>query len=119
MNICESCKHFRTRTRTCGTPLIGNKVGTKRTCGCFMDIKTTLKFAGCPLSKWEGLQITEQEYLEVKELLEITKVRISSLQQEKVKYFSEKYLGLRVNPTSCSPCVAGNLKRLQQIVDEY
>ena len=84
-----------------------------------MDIKSTLKFAGCPLGKWKGLQITEDEYLEVKELLEITKVRISTIQQEQVKFYSEKYLGLRVNTTTCSPCVATNLNRLKQIVEEY
>ena len=43
--ICEQCPHFRKRSRTCGTPIVGNKVGNKRTCGCFMDIKTKLSFS--------------------------------------------------------------------------
>ena len=119
MAICESCNHFRKRTRTCGTPIKGNKVGSKRLCGCFMDIKSTLQFASCPLGKWKELQISHEEYLEIKELLDATKLRITPLQQEKVRHYSEKYLGLRVSSSSCTPCVAKNVKRLEQIINEY
>jgi len=119
IKICEACKHFRKRTRTCGTPLKGNKVGSKRLCGCFMDIKTALKFANCPLGKWEDLQISHDEYLEIKELIDTTKIRITALQQQQVIHYSEKYLGLRVKASNCSPCVKNNLERLKQIIEEY
>tara|TARA_R110000803_G_scaffold162587_3_gene226222 strand:- start:770 stop:1171 length:402 start_codon:yes stop_codon:yes gene_type:complete len=117
--ICESCNHFRKRTRTCGTPIKGNKIGSKRLCGCFMDIKTTLKFASCPMDKWIGLQITKKEYLEVKELLDNTQHRITNIQQQQLRLYSEKYLGLRVKSSSCSPCVKANLEKLKQIIEEY
>ncbi|QDP57729.1 MAG: hypothetical protein Unbinned6486contig1001_44 [Prokaryotic dsDNA virus sp.] len=117
--ICESCKHFRKTTRTCGTPVKGNKIGKKRLCGCFMDIKTTLKFASCPMNKWDGLQITHKEYLEVKELLDSTKTSITSIQQQQLRFYGEKYLGIKIQSSSCAPCVKNNLNRLQQIINEY
>ena len=121
--ICEACKHFRKRTRTCGTPVKGNTITQNKKkyklCGCFMDIKSTLKFAHCPLDKWVGLELTQEEYLEVKELLDSTKHRITNVQQQQVRLYSEKYLGLKVQSSSCAPCVKGNLERLNQIVTEY
>ena len=77
--ICDACKHFRKRTRTCGTPVKGNNIKVNKVayklCGCFMDVKSKLKFATCPLNKWVGLQISHKEYLEVKELLDATQHR--------------------------------------------
>jgi hypothetical protein len=84
-----------------------------------MDIKSTLKFAHCPLNKWKGLELTHEEYLEVKELLESTKHSITNIQQQQLRLYSEKYLGIRVESSSCSPCVRKNLDRLNQIVTEY
>lgn len=40
MSICESCERFFKPTRQC------------KECGCFMDIKTKLEQASCPLEKW-------------------------------------------------------------------
>ena len=123
--ICESCNHFRKKTRTCGTPIKGNKVQYKkkyyRLCGCFMDVKTAIQFAKCPLGKWEGLQLTHEEYLEIKELLDNTKVRITNIQQQHLRNLSEKYLGIRIRTSgnNCTPCVKKNLKRLERIVEEY
>lgn len=119
IKICEACKHFRKRTRTCGTPVKGNKIGDKRLCGCFMDIKSTLKFANCPLGKWKELQISHEEYLEVKELIDKTEHKITAKQQRKVRYLSEKYLGLKIQSSSCPSCVKKNIHRLKQIVTEY
>ena len=102
---CESCNHFRKRTRTCGTPIKGNKVKHNKKdyklCGCFMDVKTAIQFA--------------------KDLLDETKVRITNVQQQHLRNLSEKYLGLKLNTSgnNCTPCVKKNLKRLQRIVEEY
>lgn len=43
--ICEACEHFRSSDRRCG--------GAKG-CGCYVDAKTTLRTARCPLEppKW-------------------------------------------------------------------
>jgi len=125
MSICEGCKHFRKGSRTCGTPIKGNniKVNKKpyKLCGCFMDIKTTLRFARCPLDKWIDLQITHKEYLEVKDLLDNIESSnsISGVEQQQVKHYSKKYLGIEVSSSSCVPCVKRNIDRLKQIVTEY
>ena len=39
-SICEGCEHLLKATNQC------------KKCGCFMKIKTTLKYAECPINKW-------------------------------------------------------------------
>jgi len=125
IEICESCKFFKTNTRTCGTPIIGGKVKYNKKeyelCGCFMDVKSAIQFAKCPINKWKGLQLTHEEYLEVKQLLDSTNVSITNVQQQQVRRLSEKYLGLKLNTggNNCAPCVKKNLDRLKVIVTEY
>jgi Family of unknown function (DUF6171) len=38
--ICEKCEFFRQASRTC------------KKCGCFMNLKSTLSKAHCPVHKW-------------------------------------------------------------------
>lgn len=40
ISLCESCPEFLGLTRQC------------RVCGCFMDLKTQLPHADCPVGKW-------------------------------------------------------------------
>lgn len=40
MNICLGCEHLIKLTRQC------------EECGCFMNLKTKLKDARCPVEKW-------------------------------------------------------------------
>jgi hypothetical protein len=40
IEICETCERFFKPTRQC------------RECGCFMDMKTKLEEAYCPIGKW-------------------------------------------------------------------
>jgi hypothetical protein len=40
LDICKSCPELIKLTATC------------KKCGCFMKLKTHLKYAECPLSKW-------------------------------------------------------------------
>ena len=40
MNICKSCPEFLSLTKQCSK------------CGCFMEIKTKMEQAICPLGKW-------------------------------------------------------------------
>lgn len=42
MSICNSCEHLYKPASTC------------RKCGCFMTLKTKLKFASCPINKWDS-----------------------------------------------------------------
>jgi hypothetical protein len=40
LEICKVCPAFKPRTKRCGK------------CGCFMELKTTLMQASCPIGKW-------------------------------------------------------------------
>lgn len=40
LEICNTCEFFKHATRQC------------RKCGCFMDLKTRLDKASCPMKKW-------------------------------------------------------------------
>jgi len=117
--ICEDCNHFRKRSRTCGTPIIGDKVGDKRTCGCFMDAKTKLSFSTCPLDFWGSLQVSHSDYLEMKKLLDEVKHSINADQKVVLYKLRNKYFGGNLKTSNCSPCLKSALNELQQIIDEY
>lgn len=40
LNICRTCEFFKPKTEQC------------RKCGCFMNLKTKLERANCPIGKW-------------------------------------------------------------------
>ena len=46
-NICQSCDELRPRTKTC------------KQCNCFMQTKTTLPNAYCPLGHWDAEDFNE------------------------------------------------------------
>lgn len=49
LEICKSCPELIKLTTQC------------KKCGCFMDAKTTLPHASCPLGKWDIYKINENE----------------------------------------------------------
>ena len=117
--ICESCRHFRKKSRTCGTPVVCTKVGKKRTCGCFMDAKTKLSFSKCPFNKWEFLQVTENDYLAIKNLLEEVKQTINPNQKEVLYNMQRKYIGGNTKTSNCVPCLKSALNEMKEIVEQY
>lgn len=40
LKVCEECPHFKRLARQC------------ELCGCFLDLKTKLLEASCPINKW-------------------------------------------------------------------
>lgn len=40
LSMCQECKHFNSDTKRCGI------------CSCFMEAKTRLRNANCPIEKW-------------------------------------------------------------------
>jgi len=119
IQTCESCEHFKTSSRTCGTPVIGDKIGDKKLCGCFMDVKTKISFASCPLSFWGGLQVTENDYLSMKKLLQEVNHQITGQQKEVLFDMVRKYIGGNKKTSSCVPCLKSALDDIKQIVKEY
>lgn len=41
LEICKECEHFRKRNAKC------------EKCGCFMEYKTMIMSASCPVGKWD------------------------------------------------------------------
>jgi len=54
LNTCLSCEHLFKPTNTC------------KKCGCFMDAKTWLAPASCPIGKWGSVDI--KDVIETEEL---------------------------------------------------
>jgi hypothetical protein len=50
MSICLKCPRLIKSTRQC------------KECGCFMDAKTRLFEAECPLSKWDRIDLDENKF---------------------------------------------------------
>jgi len=119
ITICESCVHFRKRTRTCGTPIVGNKVGSKRTCGCFMDIKTKLSFSNCPLDKWYGNDISDKDFKEMKKLIADVGTSINPKQKDTLYSLLRRYNNSNVKSSNCSPCLVSALDDIKEIVKQY
>lgn len=46
-NMCQGCEHFIKLTKQC------------KKCGCFMNLKTKLAGAECPVGKWKPVNILE------------------------------------------------------------
>lgn len=121
--VCGKCKHFRKKTRTCGTPVIGNTVTYRKKkyklCGCFVDAKSLLKYARCPLGKWIDKPITEEEYKDIKNLLSNTVDKITREQNKEIAILHRKYYKSNATPSSCTPCVVKLINDLRQIVEQY
>ena len=97
----------------------GDQVGDTRTCGCFMDAKTKLSFSRCPLNKWEFLQVTENDYLAIKKLLDEVDNTINPEQKELLFEMKRKYFGGKTKTSNCVPCLKSALRDMKQIVEEY
>jgi hypothetical protein len=119
IGICEACEHFKPKSRTCGTPIIGDKVGDKKTCGCFMDVKTKISFASCPFSFWDGCQVTEFDYLSMKKLMHEVNHQINGQQKEVLFELTNKYFGTNNKTSNCVPCLKSALAQVEQIIKEY
>ena len=124
LTTCRKCKFFKKKSNTCGTPIVGDTVKYRKKeyklCGCFMNIKTRLKFAQCPLGKWnEEANITKAEYKELKELLSYTVDKVTREQNRRIAMLHRKYLSSNASPSSCAPCVVKLINDLHKVVEQY
>jgi len=124
VNTCRKCKFYKQKSKTCGTPLLGNEVKFNKKniklCGCFMDVKTRFRFARCPANKWrDDHKLTEVEYKELKELLSHTIDKVTGVQNKQIAILHRKYLNSNANPSSCRPCVISHINDLHKVIDQY
>lgn len=123
MEICKACPHLTDRL-TCGTPVVGNIVEHNgkhlRTCGCFMNVKTRLKWFSCPLGKWNGEDITPEKACEIKKFIEGINTSLSGKELEQLFGFADLMHGRKVERTTCSPCIKKYIEDLKkQVRDIY
>lgn len=111
--ICRACEFSKTTGTqlTCGTPIVGDEVKYKgkkhRTCGCFLDLKTKLKPAACPLGKW-GDKAQEAEAVErAKALMASMKGRnrISSKEADELRELWRLLVARDNDPPRCAKCL--------------
>lgn len=118
ISICEACEHFRPKSRTCGKPVVGQRIEhngeTKRLCGCFMDAKTKLKFGSCPLEKWSSNKEELKELMDNKEFMEqiLNSNRVSNKDLTKAYRIYTDITGNRKSRGSCPPCIKADLKQV-------
>lgn len=49
MEVCKACEHYDKKWKKCGQ------------CGCFMEFKSLLPSAKCPLDKWKNINIDSEK----------------------------------------------------------
>lgn len=122
-NTCKKCKFFKKKSQTCGTPIIGNKVTYRKKeyklCGCFMGIKSRLRFATCPVGKWDSVYITKQEYQDLKEILELTVDKVTREQNNRLAELHRQYFKSNVQGSSCRKCVIKTINDLHTVIQQY
>ncbi len=115
MHNCMTCEHYVAQTRSCGPLGFGKKVGTKELCGCIMPVKTQLKYAECPIGKWQA-QITKQQIDEVAEALKGIKNHVSASQNKELQALSNKLFGRNNAISNCRSCVRKMIDELRDLV---
>ena len=118
ISICEACPHFRSKTRTCGKPVIGEWIETafkerKKLCGCFMDAKSQLKFGSCPLGMWGP---TENEIQDLAEKESFVKSmsraqRVTQKELDRIYSIYKEVVG-DSKKSNCPPCIKEDLKKI-------
>lgn len=124
LEICKGCEHYNRKRGTCGTPVIGNEVivdgVTLRTCGCFMNVKASLKSSFCPLGKWSSVALSKEEGCELKALLKNVYDTVDGETLTALFAYKSKISGRTERVTTCAPCVrelVENLKKQVRMLD--
>lgn len=117
MGICERCKFYQTKTKTCGTPIKGDWVKYRKKeyklCGCIMPVKTRLKAMSCPVGKWKPA-IPKEDIQRIREITSQANNQswTHELNAEMTKYHNQ-LTGANDRPTTCKPCMRSMVTRLK------
>ena len=123
ISLCEKCIHFRVKTRTCGKPVVGEKIihkgETKKLCGCFMDYKTKLTFGSCPLDIWGSTKVEMQKLLDKLDFTKnvINSDRVSRYDLKKAYQIYRDITGDSKVGGSCPPCIKSDLKKVIKTIE--
>lgn len=116
LNICRECEHFVGSTKSCG-PLVTEAFTDSKLCGCHMPTKTRLKWAECPLGKWDAV-ITAEQLAEVEEFLDIVKSNPKSLTDGDLADIYNRVLGTTQPASNCSACNRKMVQTLKKLINE-
>lgn len=121
--ICQSCKHFRAPTKSCGTLILGDRLSPEdlaeaekaneithyrkrlRLCGCKMNMKTHLALFRCPVNKWGRYKLTDAETAALREFLSGLPTQ-GVYTQEHVKQAANWFTKMTGKSYGCSSCNA-------------
>jgi hypothetical protein len=129
LQICQGCKYYQTKTKSCGTLIIGNDVTEQESqdesnlityrkkkvqlCGCRMPFKTMLAFASCPIGKWFK-QISEKEMEEFVIFVKDIKAKNKLVDSDVRQYFNwlNKLTGKRQQVSFCGSCIRKSINEV-------
>ncbi len=117
LNTCRGCEHFVESTQSCG-PLVVEAFTDSELCGCHMPTKTRLKWAECPLGKWEAV-ITAEHVADVQAFVDAVNTDPKSLTDQDLADLYNRVLGTHEQATSCGGCNRKMLKTLKKLLNEY
>ena len=115
LDICSSCEHYVSETKSCGTLGVDALKDTK-TCGCFMPVKAKLKMAECPYGKWSAL-VTDKDVKAIKTFLGGVKTSLTSQQVQELERLYAIAMGQYKQSNGCGRCARGMIKQLQNFVE--
>lgn len=117
LEICKGCEFYLSEFRTCGPPVIGKTLPSgEQLCGCVMPVKAGLKFASCPLGKWDAV-ITQET---IDQIREATKDLTNFLTPDKNKELTvlwNKITGVNNPVSDCASCVRKMIEELKTIAN--
>lgn len=116
LNTCRGCEHFVEQTKSCG-PLVTEAFTDSKLCGCHMPTKTRLKWAECPLGKWEAV-ITAEQLAEVQAFIDIVASDPKSLTDGDLADLYNRILGTKKPASNCAACNRKMVNTLKKLINE-
>lgn len=115
LDICASCEHYVSETKSCGT-LGVDAVKDTKTCGCFMPVKAKLKMAECPYGKWDAI-VTQKDIDAIRTFLGGVKTSLTGEQQQELQRLYSVATGNVKQIGGCGRCAKGMIEQLQNFLD--
>jgi hypothetical protein len=139
MQICQTCKHYKKHTRSCGTLVFGRTLKPEeveeakkennikhykkkvRLCGCFLPAKTFGVFEACPISKWGVHALSEEELKQIVSFVDTLPI-VGTYNGETVRQLNMWYkllTGSRKNISTCPNCVRETVRTFRREIKKY
>lgn len=139
MQICQTCKHFKQHTRSCGTLVFGRALKPEeiqeaqkenkikhykkkvRLCGCYLPAKTFGIFQACPLGKWGVHALSTEELQQIVAFVDALP-QFGTYNSNTVRELNRWYkllTGSRKNISTCPNCVRETVRTFRKEIQKY